>query len=158
MRQEELDIRLVELRENKQLTQMHRWEFMRYSGTAVDVELSTNFRKDGPKRLVVLELGAHYSTMRGQIRRRLLDYVVDAEFEINDIDGVIDADREELVLTTDLLRLMLSIAIGAIRGMIALRTSGTFLVHYPLPVYNLDEMVDNIVAAGAEVAYNPMAY
>lgn len=158
MKQEELDIRLVELRENKQLTQMHRWEFVRYEGTPVDVEISTGFRKSRSKKLVVLELGAHYTTVRGQIRRRMLDYVIDAEFEINDMNGVIESDREELVLTTDVLRLMLSIAIGALRGMIALRTSGTFLVHYPLPVYDLDKLVENIVAAGAEVAYNPAAY
>lgn len=148
MKQEELDIRLVSLRESKENTKLHRWEFMRYEGGTVDVELSTGFRINRRHHTVTLILGAHYTTLRSQIVRRLLDYVVEAEFEVSDLESVIEEESGEVLLTTDMLAMMLSVGVGAMRGMIALRTANTFLVHYPLPVYNVGMLIDNIVAAG----------
>lgn len=156
--QQELDLRLIELRENKRLTRIHRWEFMRFNGSEVDVELSTDFNRDMAHRTITLRLGAHYSALRNQLRRRLLDYVIDVEFEIMRPDGLIVVEEDEITLTPNLLHLMFSIAMGALRGMIALRTANTFLAHFPLPVYNLYELIDHITAAGEEMAYNPAAY
>lgn len=156
--QQELDIRLLELRENKRLTKINRWEFMRFSGTEVDVELSTDFNRDRVHRTITLQLGAHYTALRSQIRRRLLDYVIDVEFEIMHPDGLIVVEDDEITLTPNLLHLMFSIAMGALRGMIALRTANTFLAHFPLPVYNLYDLIEHIAAAGEEMAYNPEAY
>lgn len=158
MEQNEVDIRLIGMREMRSLTRFHRWEFMRANGSDVDVELSTKFDKDHRGHAVRMQLGAHYSALRGQIRRRLLDYVIETEFEIVDSEGVIEESRTELVLTPDLLRLMLSVSIGAIRGMIALRTAHTFLAHFPLPVYDLDSLIGTIAAAGNEYAYRPAQY
>lgn len=153
MKQEELDVRLVSLRESKEKTKLYRWEFMRYEGGIVDVGLSTGFRINRRHHTVTLILGAHYTTLRSQIVRRLLDYVVEAEFEVSDLGVVMDDEGGEVFLTTDMLGMMLSVGVGAMRGMIALRTSNTFLMHYPLPVYNIGTLVDNIVAAG-ETAMN----
>lgn len=155
---QQLDMRLIDLHEVKSKTRMYRWEFLRYDGSDVDVEISTRVNRDPRRGTILLRLGAHYTTLRGMIRRRLLDYVIDAEYEINDVRGVIESSTTEFVFTPELMRLMLSISIGAMRGMIALRTQNTFLQHYPLPVYNLDELIAHIDAAGHELAYNPMAY
>ncbi|MBD5254582.1 MAG: hypothetical protein HDS53_00680 [Barnesiella sp.] len=154
----QMDMRLINLHEVASQTRMYRWEFLRYDGSDVDVELSTRLNRDPKRGTIRLRLGAHYTTYRSQIRRRLLDYVIDAEYEIHDVRGVIEASPTELVITPGLMRLMLSISIGALRGMIALRTNHTFLKHFPLPVYDLDELISTIDAAGYELAYNPEAY
>lgn len=147
----QIDLRLIELREVKPLTRLHRWEFMHFRGNKADVELSTHFDKDTSRNTVTLQLGAHYTVLRSQIRRRLLDYVIEAEFMISRADGLIVVSDHEMMITPDLLRLMLNISIGAIRGMIALRTAGTALARFPLPVYNLDRLIANIEDAGVTV-------
>ncbi len=152
MKHDEIDIRLLELREDKQHTRLYRWELVRYDGAPVDVELSTDFKANTGKGTVTVRLGAHYTTMRTQMRRRLLDYVMEAEYGVTDADGLIDVADNEVLVTTDFLRLMLSIALGAMRGMIALRTEGTFLSKYPLPIYNLGTLLDNIVNSGTPAA------
>ena len=158
MKERELDRRLVNLSEVKHLTRIHRWEFMRFTGSEVNVELSTDFRMDSRRRTLTLRVGAHYSALRSQIWRQLLDYVVDAEFEINGESGLIEESEAGVIVTTDLLRLMLSITIGAMRGMIALRTANTFLAHFPLPIYDLEDLSAQIADVGHEVAYNEAAY
>lgn len=154
----QMDMRLINLHEVASQSRMYRWEFVRYDGSDVDVELSTKLNRDVKRSTIHLRLGAHYTTFRSQIRRRLLDYVIDAEFEIKDVRGVIEASPTEMVITPALMRLMLSISIGALRGMIALRTQNTFLRHFPLPVYDMEELISTIDAAGYELAYNPAAY
>lgn len=140
----DIDIKLLQISEVKPFTHVNRWEMMLFRGGDVDVELSTEFRRNEPKRTVTLRLGAHYNTLRSQIRRRLLDYVIDAEFSVSALDDVVDMADHELLITPELLRMMLSITIGAIRGMIALRTSGSALAPYPLPIYNLDSLIGKI--------------
>lgn len=142
-----VDIRLLELRESKPDSVLHRWEVVRYNGSPVDVELSTDVTYERATHTVTLHLGVHYTTLRSQIRRRLLDYAIEARFQLIS-DGALEIDDDEVVISTELLRLMLSIGIGALRGMISLRTAGTFLVHYPLPIYNMDRLIHNIVMAG----------
>ena len=142
-----VDIRLLELREAKSDSVLHRWEVVRYNGSPVDVELSNDVTYERATHTVTLHLGVHYTTLRSQIRRRLLDYAIEARFQLIS-DGALEIDDDEVVISTELLRLMLSIGIGALRGMISLRTAGTFLVHYPLPIYNMDRLIQNIVMAG----------
>lgn len=148
---QELDIRLTGLTPVKELTRLYRWEVMRHHGDDVDVALSTDFEKDSSASTVTLRITARYTALRGQIRRRLLDYSVDATFKINRLDGLIDVADDELLVSLPLLRLMLGIAIGAIRGMIAVYVSGTILEKFPLPLYNLETLVENIVAAGQSI-------
>ena len=142
-----VDIRLLELRESKTDSILHRWEVFRYNGSPVDVELSTDVTYERATHTVTLHLGVHYTTLRSQIRRRLLDYAIEAEFLLISEDSL-EIDDDEVVISTELLRLMLSIGLGAMRGMISLRTAGTFLVHYPLPIYNMDKLIHNIEMAG----------
>ncbi len=124
---------------------------MRYDGAPVEVNLTTSFNKIAASGIVTLRLGVHYTTMRSQIVRKLLDYVIEADFEISGQDFDAEMSDEDMIVPADLLALMLGISIGAARGMIALRTQRTFLRHYPLPVYNLDTLIDNILVAGQEV-------
>lgn len=152
MKSNEIDIRLISLSEDRNQTHMYRWEMLRYTGATIDVELSTAFRVNRRRKTVSLLIGAHYTTLRTQILRHLLDYVIEAEFEVSDFNGVVDQQSGELLISTDMLSLMLSVGIGALRGMLALRTEGTFLSHFPLPVYDLDELIDNVVASGQNIA------
>ena len=149
MTTQQLDIRLLRLDENRELTHLYRWEMMRYDSTPVEVNLSTGFSYRAGQRLVRLTLEARYTTVRNQMNRRLLDYAITADFELTGPDA--EAGREEIVVNEELVRLMISVGLGALRGMIALRTANTFLAHYPLPVYNVNKLMEPIINAAKTV-------
>lgn len=148
MADKELNIRLVGLKEDTANTRMYLWEMMRYEGGGVEVELSTEFGRNAERGTVTLEIVARYTTLRGQIVRRLLDYGAVGEFEIKRGAGFATDDAGDVVVDTDVIRMMLSITLGGLRGMIAVKTANTFLSGYPLPIYNMDELMENMLAAG----------
>lgn len=148
MADKELNLRLVSIKEDAESTRMYLWEVLRYEGSSVDVELSTEFGRNPERGTVTLEIVARYTALRGQIVRRLLDYGAIGEFEVKYDDGSDMDPNDEVVLTSDAVRLMLSITLGALRGMVAVKASNTFLSRYPLPIYDMNELLDNVMSAG----------
>ncbi|MCM1348546.1 MAG: hypothetical protein NC338_03970 [Firmicutes bacterium] len=151
MRAPELDIKLIRLDEDKERIHFHRWEILRYDGTPVDVNLFTDFSYRAGQHIVRLSLAARYTTVRELMSRRLLDYGITADFEL--IGSDVETSSEEIVVNSDLVRLMIGVGLGALRGMVALRTSHTFLAHYPLPVYNVDTLMEPIINASRTVNF-----
>lgn len=149
MKVPELDIKLLKIQEDHERTHFYRWEMMRYSSTPIDVNLSTSFSYRAGGHMVRLILSARYTTLRDQMSHRLMDYSVISDFELLGPDA--EADPDEIIITTDLIKMMLGVAIGAMRGMIALRTAHTFLAHYPLPVYDLETLMKPVINAASEV-------
>lgn len=148
------DINMIGLREVKSESRLYRWEIIHHdaeSAPEVDVQLSTHFFTTPGSNIVTLRVGANYTILRSMIRRKLLDYVAEATFELTPGAGEYEADSEEMIVSTDVVRVMLSLTIGAIRGMIAVKTADTFLARHPLPVYNLDTLIDNMVASHPEI-------
>ncbi|MDE6322763.1 MAG: hypothetical protein K2L46_00205 [Paramuribaculum sp.] len=143
MESQELDIRLLKLEEDPDRTHFYRWEMMRFEGTPVDVKLMSDFSHHTGSNIIHLSLTARYTTLRSQICRHLLDYTVGADFELH-CPGA-ETTNEEMIVDAHLVRLMFSVALGALRGMLALRTSHTFLANYPLPVYNVDSLMEPII-------------
>ncbi len=149
MKGAELNIKLLRIEEDKSRTHFYRWEMVRYSATPVDVNLTSQFSYRASHQVVRLTLGAHYTTMRDMMCHRLMDYTVAADFEL--LGPEAEADAEELVVSVDLVKMMLGVAIGAMRGMISLRTSHTFLSNYPLPIYNLDSLMEPVLNAARDI-------
>ena len=125
----------------KERTALHHWELVRYNGGFVNVELSAGMSLGQNNHVATLTLGAHYTTMRGQILRNLMDYTVKAHFEV---DGLVSVEDDAAMMPPGLLRMMLGVTIGAIRGMIAIRTAHTFLANFPLPLMDLDALMENM--------------
>lgn len=145
MKAPELDIKLLRLDEDRERTRFHRWELIRYNGSPVDVNLFSDFSYRAGQHIVRLSLAARYTTVRDQMSRRLLDYGITADFELIGPDA--ETTQEEIVVNSDLVRLMISVGLGALRGMMALRTSHTFLAHFPLPVYDVNTLMEPIINA-----------
>lgn len=144
MENQELEIQIISVAENR--SELYRWEIMRHDGVApVEVALTTDFHVDPETRHVTLELGVHYTSVRAQVMRRLMDHVMSVCFAVRPIGG---PQTPSLMVTPEIIRMILGVALGASRGMIALRTAGTFLARHPLPLYDLRTLVDNILGAG----------
>lgn len=144
MRKGEVDIRLSELHEVASLLSLDRRTIRRYDGSRIDVGLNVRMESDVKNSTVTMVVGVVYNTTRHIMRERLLQYTVAAEFEIDRLSEHIETDGVDAVVTPPLMTLMLGVTIGSLRGMLALRTASTKLADYPLPIFNISEIISRL--------------
>lgn len=149
MRHAELDIRIIKIAELPSRCHINRWEMMRYGSASADVSVDLHARLDTDTRAdrLILRLGAVYTYMRSMVKRPLLDYTVEAEFEIPGLEEYVSfsPSRDKVDIPPAVMSLMLSVALGALRGMIAQKTVGTALEYRPLPLVNLSSLVSRLI-------------
>lgn len=151
MKTTDLNFKITRIAEDSGLTMLHRWEMMRYEGAPIHVELNAHIIRHGPDDLS-LTLGARYLTVRALVRRELLSYVMTADFHIGGLNDIASFDDADALIPVDIMRMILNAGIGALRGMIALRTAGTVLESHPLPMFNLRELVSRITGSEKSAA------
>lgn len=144
----EFDINITSISENNALSRIHRWEIARYNGARVETRLTAAFDTAGHDR-VRLRLGANYIALRGIIARPLLEYVADFEFIVENASHSVMVTENAVYIPPKMLATMLSIGIGALRGMLAVRTRGTFLARHPLPMLSIGDLLQNLQGASA---------
>lgn len=140
----DIDIRLAKIRELPELCEFNRWEMLKYSGQPVDVDIHSQFIPYPGINVMNLVLGVTYTTTRNYLRRNLLRYDIELSFEISDMNSVINMTDQSVYVPPTLTSIMLSVGIGSLRGMLAMHTRHTFLSRYPLPIFNLGEMVSRL--------------
>lgn len=146
MKNEEFDIRLVAVREIPAGTRINRWELMRHNAAPVNISIHASFGTKGADRLI-LRLDARYTAVRQLVVRTLMTFAVELVFDIDRLDRLCDDSRDEIMLPRQLLRTVMNVGIGTLRGAIAVRTADTFLANYPLPLYDLRDLVSNMAEA-----------
>lgn len=151
---EELDIKIKRVKEMRKLSSVNRWELMLYSaGTPIDLDISADFITVPGTSELRVQLGAHYTCLRAQIVRKLLDYVIEVSFDVKEIGGKADITDSEMLIDPEVLALMLSVGVGALRGMVALRTEGSVLEKHPVPVLRIRDLITKV--AGSSEASLP---
>lgn len=155
---DELDIRLLGISEVKRGCAVHHWELMRYEGGKVNVGLSARFNMSRESAIATVVVGVHYTTLRSQVVRKLMDYTIKARFEVSELSGMVDIEYGDILIPPGLLHLMLSVSIGALRGMVAMRTANTFLANFPLPLMDLSEVMNRMDMGIGQVLTPLQAY
>lgn len=155
---DELDIQLIGISELKRSCAVHHWKLMRYEGGKVNVGLSTRFDMSRESAIATVVVGVHYTTLRSQVVRKLMDYTIKARFEVSELSGMVDIEYGDILIPPGLLHLMLSVSIGALRGMVALRTANTFLANFPLPLMDLSEVMAHMDMGIGQVLTPLQAY
>ena len=97
-------------------------------------------------------VGVSYITTYRLMQERLLQYTVAAVFEFDDCEGHVSVGGDSCMINTSTMVMMLGVTIGSLRGMLALRTAGTFLKNHPLPIINISELVSRL-AYGSDVPF-----
>lgn len=147
-----MDIRLAGVKEVTPLTRLYRWEMLRMATAPSQVKVGLKAKVDliPAKNSIRLRLTAYYTRIRGMVRRPLLDMAVETEFEVEEFNRYFqDASSGGMIidLPPAVLTLMLSVTIGALRGMITQRTKGTPLEKMPLPLINISALVSRLIYA-----------
>ena len=138
----EFDIKVKSVKEMRKLSEVYRWELMLApTGAPIDLCISFDFITVPHSSELKVQIGAHYTCLRGQIVRKLLDYVIEVTFDIEELGIEADIADGEALIDAEVLALMLGVSVGALRGMVALRTEGSVLEKYPVPVISIRELM-----------------
>ena len=87
---------------------------------------------------------------RSPIRTRVLSCSVISTFEIPDLRNVLAVQGEEAILSGKVMSTMLNIAVGSLRGVIAVRTADTALRFRPLPIIDLKALMYRLQFGGLQ--------
>lgn len=150
----EFDIRISAIRELTSENKFHRWGILRYNGYPVKVSMSASILPDVTQNLLTLTLGVRYVSSKDEGGKELLRYNVLIDFEIENLGERIQITEKAVKVPSHLLTLIISVGVGALRGMLAQRTAGTAFDKYPLPLMNISEIVSTIMYS--ERSRNPV--
>lgn len=141
MKDTEFNIRIANIRELTATNNISRWEMLRYCHDGIAVSLKSRFIPNPDKKQISLVIGTCYTSLRNMLRRHILCYNIEVVFDIDPYPDDCDDTSDRIKPPAALLSIMYGSAIGALRGMLALRLSNTFLHDYPLPLINISALV-----------------
>lgn len=134
-------VRIARIVELPQLTHIHTLSLLRFHGEQIGVNLRSEYSVDPRVSSVLrLQLQVAYTWLHNQIIRPLCEYGMEIDFDLEDVG--IALEDGEILLPEWLARITLSTGIGALRGMFAAATRNTFLVNYPVPLFDLSELIE----------------
>lgn len=88
------------------------------------------------KNTLILHVLVKYSYPINEINTRILELTTSNHFEIKDLINLVAIENNQLNDKSGILPSLLGICIGTIRGILVVKTAGTVLADYPLPVFN----------------------
>lgn len=141
MEESEVKITLVSVNEVPGATVLNRSALRRMGSQTVNVDMNVRVVPDVDRSLISLVVSCSYIAVIGYIRTRILVSSVVATFEIENLKQHIVRNGDEVIVAGQLMMTMLSIAVGALRGVVSVRTQGTKLRNTPLPIIDLTALM-----------------
>ena len=141
MEEKQVNLRLVSVNEVPDATVINRSALRRMGNQTVTVDMNVKVVPDVERSLISLVVSCSYIAVIGYIRTRILVSSVVATFEVEDLKEHIATRGGEVIVAGQLMMTMLGIAVGALRGVVAVRTQGTKLRNTPLPIIDLTALM-----------------
>ena len=110
----------------------------------IPVKFVVNIYPDVKRDYFKLITGVRY------IGQELLFYRIAVVYKIEKLGDFVKLENSQVTVDTRLLALLLSISIGSMRGMLALRTQNTVFKNYPLPLINVSEILTSMNITDSE--------
>lgn len=86
---------------------------------------------------IVVEVAAKYLFNE----RELLFLAASLTFKFQEFDEIFDLKENQILEKVTVIPTLINVAIGTLRGMIASKTSGTFLKNFPLPLIDPNSLL-----------------
>ncbi len=137
----DINLRLVSVSELDGATAINRRAARRLGRKPVQVDMNVRVVPKLESNLITLIVSTSYIGIVNLIRERLLVCSAVATFEVQDLQKHVEQNGEDIIVGSKLMMTMLGIAVGALRGIIAVRTKFTPLEHCPLPVIDLSALM-----------------
>lgn len=141
MNQTEFNVTLKDIGEVEGASVLNRRAALRAFGKPVQVDMTVRVVPDLDKSTVSLVVTASYICEGRIMRERLLTCSAFATFGIENLREHVEVNGEDVVVGGHLMMMMLGIAVGALRGIIAVRIARTPLANRPLPIIDLTALM-----------------
>ena len=141
----QFDIRLLKVSELNSKSKFNRWEIMRYKGIPLNVSLSASITPMLDENILKLELGVHYILDKDGKKTPYVDYYICCEYEIPNLVSQIETNDLTITLPSYMITIMMSVAVGTLRGMLVKKLENTKLGAYPLPIINVSEIIHECI-------------
>ena len=112
----------------------------------IPVKFVVNIYPDVKRDYFKLITGVRYIRRRNFIGQDRIAVV----YKIEKLRDFVKLENSQVIVDTRLLALLLSISIGSMRGMLALRTQNTVFKNYPLPLINVSEILTSMNITDSE--------
>lgn len=141
MEDSQINITLRSINELPGATAINRRALRSINGEKVNVDFNVRVVPNLERSLISLVVTCSYIAVIGLIRTRVLVCSVISTFEIENLRSHVDVRGADVVVTGPLMKHMLAITVGALRGIVAVRTQGTPLANSPLPIIDLTALL-----------------
>ena len=111
----------------------------------IPVKFVVNIYPDVKRDYFKLITGVRYIRHRNFIGQELLFYRIAVVYKIEKLGDFVKLENSQVTV-----ELLLSISIGSMRGMLALRTQNTVFKNYPLPLINVSEILTSMNITDSE--------
>lgn len=103
---------------------------------AIKIGFSVRIQPDVEKDILTLFFGTRYE-LEGEV---VLESVYRFEFEVKNIRQFIVFNDNQSITVNHIMPHFLSVAVGTMRGILVVKTAGTNLSKYPLPVVDINQL------------------
>lgn len=103
---------------------------------AIKIGFSVRIQPDVEKDNLTLFFGTRYE-LEGEV---VLESVYQFEFEVKNIRQFIVFNDNQSITVNHIMPHFLSVAVGTMRGILVVKTAGTNLSKYPLPVVDINQL------------------
>lgn len=103
---------------------------------AIKIGFSVRIQPDVEKDILTLFFGTRYE-LEGEV---VLESVYQFEFEVKNIRQFIVFNDNQSITVNHIMPHFLSVAVGTMRGILVVKTAGTNLSKYPLPVVDINQL------------------
>lgn len=141
MEEKQVKISLVSVSEVPGATVINRAAVRRMGHETVSVDMNVRVVPDLERSMLSLVVSCTYLAPIRLVRQRILTASVIATFELENLRDNIVTTGSQVLLAGPLMETMLGIAVGALRGVVAVHTAGTPLRHRPLPIIDLTALM-----------------
>lgn len=154
--EETVKVSLVSVREVEGATAINRWSLRKLGRTPINVDFNVRVIPDLERSFISLVVSCSYITVLDSVRTRVLSCSVVSTFEIEDLMSHITLQGQDAVVGGKLMMTMLGIAVGSLRGIIAVRTGNTPLRFRPLPIIDLSAIMGQLRYGNSASSIIPM--
>ena len=142
MNNSDINLRLTSVRETSPESGVNRraLRHMRHDAR-LEVDMRVDVRPDMAREMVEMRVECEYRGVVDYIQTSVLRCGVEAVFEIDELPAHVTGHGGEFVTDGPLMMLMLGIAVGSLRGVVAVKTAGTLLASEPLPIIDLSALM-----------------
>ena len=109
-------------------------------GDELQIGFKNDLFPDIDREVFTIHFGVQYS-INGEI---LLESVYAFEFDVKDLAEFVSTDGHGKWTVRGLMPHMVSVAVGTMRGILAVRTVGTDLNKYPIPIMDPIQLCENL--------------